>query len=78
MCNVMELSAIEIMPTVKIINRLIFTPSSSVTACMLASARPRDFAVLLKNSFSVPPLRLGIKCLERPVWQRDRFLNCVE
>jgi len=73
MCDVMELSATEVLPTVKVINRLIF----SVAACMLAIARPRDFAVLLKSSCSVPPLRPGIKCFGHPVWQRDRVLNCV-
>ena len=77
MCNVMELSATEVMPTVKVINRLIFTPSPSVGACASASARPPDFAVLLKSSCSVPRLRLGIKCFGRSVWQRDRRLNCV-
>ncbi len=77
MCDVMELSATEVLPTVKVINRLIFMPSPSVAASMLAIARPRDFAVLLKSSCSVPPLRPGIKCFGRPVWQRDRFLNCI-
>jgi hypothetical protein len=73
MCDVMELSVTDVLPTVKVINRLIFMPSPSVATCMLAIVRPRDFAVLLKNSCSVPPLRPRIKRFSCPTQQRYRF-----
>jgi hypothetical protein len=38
-----------VMPTIKVINRLIFMLSSSVAACMVAIARPWDFAVPPKS-----------------------------
>ena len=55
MCDIMELSATEVLPTVKVINRLIFMPSPSVAACMLAIARPRDF-VMSPKMYSLFPL----------------------
>ena len=45
----MGLSATEVMPTIKVINRFIFILSRSVAACMVAIARPRDFALLPKS-----------------------------
>ena len=45
----MGLSATEVMPIIKVINRLIFILSSSVAPCMVAIARLRDFALLPKS-----------------------------
>ena len=45
----MGLTATDVMPTIKVINRLILVLSSSVAACVLAIARPRDFVLLPKS-----------------------------
>ena len=45
----MGLSATEVMPTIKVINRLIFIATTSVAACMVAIARPQDFGLLPKS-----------------------------
>jgi len=45
----MGLSATEMMPTIKIINRLIFMLSSSVAAWLVAIAHSPDFEVLPKT-----------------------------
>jgi hypothetical protein len=45
----MGLRAKAVMPTIKVINRRIFMPSNSVSACTIAIARRRDFAVLPKS-----------------------------
>jgi hypothetical protein len=45
----MGLNAKAAMPTIEVINRFIFILSSSLATCMLAIARPRDFAVLPKS-----------------------------
>ena len=44
----MGLSAKEVMPTSKVINRFIFILSSSFATSMVAVARSRDFAALPK------------------------------
>lgn len=61
----MGLSATEVMPIIRVINRLIFILSSSVAACMLAIARPRDFALLPKSCCAIPPSRRRIECAKR-------------
>jgi hypothetical protein len=45
----MGLNAKAMMPTIKVINRFIFIPQSSLATYMPAIARPRDFAVLPKT-----------------------------
>ena len=47
--HVMGLSVTEVIPIIKVINRLIFMLSSSVAGYMVAIARPRDFALLPKS-----------------------------
>src|SRR4029077_14583071 len=50
----MGLSATDVMPTSKVINRLIFMSSRSIALCLAAIARPQDFAVLLKSRCGLP------------------------
>jgi len=45
----MGLSAKQVMPTIKVINCLIFMHSPSIAARMVAIARPQNFAVLPKS-----------------------------
>jgi hypothetical protein len=61
----MGLSATEVMPTSKVINRFIFMHSRSVAACLVAIARPRDFALLPKSRSAIPPSRPRIECVKR-------------
>jgi hypothetical protein len=61
----MGLSATEVMPTIKVINRLIFMSSHSLLPCFVAIARPQDFAVLLKSRCGLPLSRWGIECFGR-------------
>ena len=51
----MGLTATDVMPPIKAIPCFIFIPPRSVAACLVAIARPRDFAVLLRSRSSLPP-----------------------
>jgi hypothetical protein len=54
-----------VMPTSKVINRLIFMSSRSIAPCLAAIARSQDFAVLLKSRCGLPPSRQRIECVKR-------------
>ena len=57
----------DVMPTIKVINRLIFMPSPSVVSSVLAIAHPWDFTVLLKG-----------RCVLSPSGEKRETLPAVE
>ena len=62
----MGLSATDVMPTSKVINRLIFMSSRSIAPCLAAIARSQDFAVLLKSRCGLPLSKWRIQCFGAP------------
>ena len=62
----MGLSATYVIPTSKVINRLIFMSSRSIAPCLAAIARPQDFAVLLKSRCGLPLSKWRIQCFGAP------------
>src|SRR5258708_14572619 len=62
----MGLSATDVMPTSKVINRLIFMSSRSIAPCLAAIARSQDFAVLLKSRCGLPLSKWRIQCYGAP------------